>query len=149
SAGRPTWSPDGAKFAFSAARTLAGEPCQPLQDLLVTSAEGGAETRVTADPFVEFDPTWSPTGDWIAYRKDFLAFDPEEGCEPISVGGGTFLIRPDGSQDRQVDYRGEHMDGSPDRKYIASDLYGDIFVTRFTELVESSTNLTNTPLEPE
>lgn len=54
----PTLSPDGTQVAFIA-----------IGDLWVMPI-GGAARKLTADRFVEMDPTWSPDGRSIAYSSD-------------------------------------------------------------------------------
>jgi len=51
----------GGRIVFSA-----GPPCE--EDIFVINADGTGLRRVTTDPAADFDPTWSPDGEQIAYR---------------------------------------------------------------------------------
>lgn len=62
----PTWSPCGAKLAFSSNRTA--EPDYNNQsDIWVVNADGGELTRVTPGDGPCASPSWSPCGQYIAY----------------------------------------------------------------------------------
>ena len=76
----PAWSPDARQVAFTSQR--GGH-----WDIWRISAEGGAPTRVSDDPFVDFQPAWSPDGAWIAFASgEGLRVAPADGgAEPITV----------------------------------------------------------------
>ena len=57
----PSYSPDGKNIAFVSSRY--GDKPQ----VLITPAEGGTATRVSRTGGYNTDPSWSPTGDFIAY----------------------------------------------------------------------------------
>jgi TolB protein len=79
----PAWSPDGKKLACS---RLSGKHGW---NLWVLDREEGSTVELGPGLF----PDWSPTGEWIAFQK------PSDG-EPRRFG--IWLIRPDGSEVRQV-----------------------------------------------
>lgn len=62
----PIISPDGTQVAFLALGDLWLMPIGPSTAL---GTSGGAR-RLTEDPFVEMDPTWSPDGRSIAFSSD-------------------------------------------------------------------------------
>ncbi len=51
----PTWSPDGTRIAF--ARLV---DVETRYDIYIVPVEGGAEERVTDDPYDDLHPNWSP-----------------------------------------------------------------------------------------
>jgi len=55
----PSWSPDGARIAFS----MQG-------DIWTIPARGGEAVAVTRGPWYHFEPAWSPDGQWIAFTAD-------------------------------------------------------------------------------
>jgi hypothetical protein len=55
----PSWSPDGARLAFSM-----------QSDLWTIPASGGEAVGLTEGPWHYFEPAWSPDGEWIAFTVD-------------------------------------------------------------------------------
>src|SRR6202158_2921769 len=82
-------SPDGKKLAFSA-----------LTHLYVVELPGGKPQRVTAGDAREFEPAWSPDGQWLAY------------VTWSSEGGQIWKVRPGG--------------GTPQKVSSVSSFYSDI-----------------------
>jgi len=78
----------------------AGHPYE--EDIYVINADGTGEMRVTTDPAADFDPTWSPNGERIAYRHQTGPGDERTtDIYVISVDGSgeTNLTRTDGVLD--------------------------------------------------
>lgn len=95
----PEWSPDGTRILFTVDR-----------EIWVMNADGSSQQRVRETECIDTDPTWSPTGDHIAFAT----------CEP----GSTFeiwVMNSDGSDPRQITSSGDNRDPtwSPDGRKIA------------------------------
>ena len=58
----PTWSPDGAKIAFTSMRD--GD-----REIYVMNADGSGQTRLTNNPAEDSQPAWSPDGSKIAFTS--------------------------------------------------------------------------------
>jgi Tol biopolymer transport system component len=59
----PQWSPDGQRIAFSSA--VAGH-----RDIYVINVDGSNSTRLTSEPSLDDNPSWSHDGRWIYFRSD-------------------------------------------------------------------------------
>jgi Tol biopolymer transport system component len=79
----PDWSPDGSKIVFSSDR--AG----PDWDIWVMNADGSNLVNLTEDDKVNYNASWSPDGEWIAFERYV-----DEGVNR----GDIFIMRSDGSQ---------------------------------------------------
>ncbi len=58
----PTFSPDGARIAYSSDRSGSW-------DIYLTSRAGGQSVQITDDTAQELHPTWSPDGEMLAYCR--------------------------------------------------------------------------------
>jgi plastocyanin len=68
--GNPTWSPDGARIAFTVDGGSGGE-------LYVANADGTGARRLLAHPgWDDIDPRWSPDGRYIAFSAGLNQFGP-------------------------------------------------------------------------
>jgi len=83
------WSPDGTKIAFSY-----HQPGHTDLDVAVVSADGrGAVAPLTSSPLDDHDPSWSPTGDRIAF---------ERGSVNTQTNNDLWVMNADGSSQTQV-----------------------------------------------
>ena len=64
--GRPAWSPDGSKLAFTSGRT-------GNLEIYVMNANGSGQTQLTFDAELDSYPAWSPDGKFITFRSDRTA----------------------------------------------------------------------------
>jgi len=79
------WSPDGQRITF------AGEQ-GGVATIFVAAADGGDVSAITDGTADRDLPSWSPDGEWIAYRAR----------EPDGIRAHLQLVRPDGSDMQQV-----------------------------------------------
>ena len=82
SEGRPSWSPDGRKIAFTCG--------QKNEDVFSIHANGTNMRRLTTNGASDNYPAWSPDGEWIAY----VAYTGEE--------NGVWIMRSDGTDRRRL-----------------------------------------------
>jgi hypothetical protein len=84
--GSVSWSPDGRQIA------LAGRQGGGTTTIFVAAADGSEVTALTDQRMDRDLPSWSPDGEWVAYRA----------VEPDGMRRHLELIRPDGSEVEQV-----------------------------------------------
>jgi Tol biopolymer transport system component len=92
-----TWSPDGARIAYSAIHDRLGERCAeecvPSGELYVANADGSNPTRLTTSRADDADPSWSGDGERIAFSSDRNTRRGEGRDGPREL----YSVRPDGS----------------------------------------------------
>ena len=59
------WSPDGARLCFTSTKDQSGN-----SELYVVNRDGSNLRRLTNNPAIDSTPTWSPTGNQIAFTSD-------------------------------------------------------------------------------
>ena len=104
---QPDWSPDGRNVVYA----FAENPDAPSDSLVIVSVDSGLPQQIYPAPGEEasvLHPTWSPTGDEIAFVS----------------GGVLYAIRPDGTGLRVImaELPGRRVDGlswSPDGTRLA------------------------------
>jgi Tol biopolymer transport system component len=86
----PTWSPDGARIAYS------GE-----QEIWVMNADGSGKTDITCTTEAEIQPAWSPDGTKIAYVRsgDVWAMNANGSGQTPLTGTPQNESQPDWSPD--------------------------------------------------
>jgi Tol biopolymer transport system component len=84
----PSFSPDGTKVVVSYRYGIFA----PEADLAVLDLTTG-KIKVIIEGNVAKTPSWSPTGEWIAYQSD------------AGVGRYIWLCRPDGSENHRLEFK--------------------------------------------
>src|SRR6266545_3132288 len=88
----PVWSPDSTQIAFLRGDgdmlLFVGYGSNESEELYIVNADGSALMRLTTNPGSHQEPTWSPSGRFIAFSK----------ATSDQSATGIFLIRPDGSE---------------------------------------------------
>jgi Tol biopolymer transport system component len=114
------WSPDGRRIVIAGCIGCQDSKYDDTPDLIwdlwIVKADGTGSTRLTTSPLeIELRPAWSPDGGRIAYgvacRSDL------QGCPDGS--GGTWIIRPDGTERRMEIADGGSVLWSPDGTRLA------------------------------
>jgi Tol biopolymer transport system component/predicted Ser/Thr protein kinase len=62
---QPSWSPGGKRIAYWAIPTGGGQ-----RDIWTIPAEGGTPVPVTQDPPLDWDPIWSPDGQYLYFSSE-------------------------------------------------------------------------------
>jgi Tol biopolymer transport system component len=65
-AAQPAWSPKGRRIAYWAQPRSSGAP----RDIWTVAAGGGVPVRVTNDLALDWNPAWSPDGQWLYFSSD-------------------------------------------------------------------------------
>ena len=116
----PSWSPDGQRIAFTSSSKnkngVGGHPpivVGELPHIYVMDADGKNLRRLTNNPFAEWEPSWSPDGQRIAFTSS--------GAMDIA-GWYIYVVDADGKNLRRLgqdDQSGWYPSWSPDSKRIA------------------------------
>jgi serine/threonine protein kinase len=62
---QPAWSPHGKRIAYWGLRDVSGD-----SDIWTIPAEGGEAVEVTHDAFTDWNPVWSPDGQYLYFSSD-------------------------------------------------------------------------------
>ena len=74
--------------------------------LFIANADGSDEHPLPGTADVDYDPAWSPDGDWIAFTREVNA----QQTPGIHGKQGTYIMRADGTDTRRIaaEPRGGH-----------------------------------------
>ena len=122
---RPSWSPDGTKVVFGRAGIdTSGDgnvTVSDFADIYVLDITSGLEQNLTDTPDMsEFNFTWSPDGEWIAYtsiRRDVNG----DGSINLDDSENLYLIPSSGGDEQPLNLRGKAIfspSWSPDGRFI-------------------------------
>jgi Tol biopolymer transport system component len=82
----PSWSPDSSRLTFSSS-------VDGVHQVHVVNADGTGVEAITDRTTSRTSPAWSPSGDWILFRKDAANGEP---------GPSLAIVRPDGGEERKL-----------------------------------------------
>lgn len=99
--GEPSWAPDGARLAFTAAPTPILRDGR--DDVYVLTVATRALQKVTSDLGLDTSPIWSPDGSTIAFLSTPNAGAPKGDGIPLSAVGNAHLMLYDAGTQRLKD----------------------------------------------
>lgn len=105
----PSWSPDSSKIAFDTDRDdCCGTGSGATNfEIYVMNRDGTEQTRLTHNEINDYEPTWSPYGEWIAYWTSAIC---DSGC---GSHRDIWKIRPDGTDATNLTRSARAHESSP------------------------------------
>ena len=123
----PSWSPDGERIAFSSVRDGHLDANGWFTaEIYVMDADGKNQRRLTKNPFPEWDPSWSPDGERIAFSSVRDGHLDANGWFTAEI----YVMDADGKNQRRLtnnDFDDRYPSWSPDGERIvfASEGFGN------------------------
>jgi Tol biopolymer transport system component len=125
-----SWSPDGLRIVFSADVEMPGDE-PPVPAVFVMDAETGAVSKIAKG----WGPSWSPSGEWIAYFSYTAHVRDKRGWWSFAGAWGVSLMHPDGEDSMFIHKFGWPMNTrpiwSPDSKTLLLTSFPDDFTGKF------------------
>lgn len=101
----PQWSPDGKQLVFYGYAVGAfddmGSTISLRTEIFRINADGSDFTNLTQSIGLDYQPIWSPDGQWIAFTS-------------TREGPGIYIMRPDGTDIRMVTHEPPYSEGGRD-----------------------------------
>ena len=92
-----SWSPDGRRIAFSANVEMPGDE-PPVPEVFVMDAETGRASKIANG----WGPSWSPSGEWVAYFAGTAHIRDKRGWWHFKGPHGVSLVHPDGTDSQFI-----------------------------------------------
>jgi Tol biopolymer transport system component len=125
-----SWSPDSRKIVFSADVEMPGDE-PPIPEVFVMDADTGRVSKIANG----WGPSWSPSGEWIAYFAHTAHIKDKHGWWYFTGVKGISLMHPDGTDSHLIHKFNWSMNirpiWSPDSKTLLLTSFPDDWTGKF------------------